>query len=105
MIKTMFLVPTFDNRGRPFPRSFREQLEERLLEFGGFSALPGISGVWRAGDRIYRDVSDQYAVSLQSWKEMPRWLEMVAWVQWRFRQEAIYVEVAGVPEILDRDLT
>jgi hypothetical protein len=31
---------------------------------------------------------------------MPAWSEATDWAQKRFQQEGIYVEVAGVPEIL-----
>ncbi len=57
-------------------------------------------GTWRAGRRTYREVSREYTVSLTTWQQLPTWLAIVEWARERFRQEAIYVEVAGVPEIL-----
>lgn len=101
MIKTMFLVPEKDNRGRRFPAAAWRELEERLLDFGGYSEARGVRGAWTAGDRVYRDVSRQYIVALASWTDLPRWLEVVRWAKERFEQEAIYIEVAGVPEILE----
>ncbi len=100
MVKTMFLVPIRDNEGRPFPRSHWRELEQQLLQFGGFSRTTGVAGTWTDGGRIYRDTSRQYVVSLQSWTQIPAWLEIVRWARERFRQEAIYIEVAGVPEII-----
>ena len=102
MIKTLFLVPIRDSRGRLFRRSTWDELERRLLDaFGGYTELPSVSGAWRAGDRVYQDQSRQYVVSLTSWRQLPAWLELIGWVRERFSQEAIYVEVAGVPEILE----
>jgi hypothetical protein len=101
VIKTLFLVPVNDNAGNPFPWSYWIALENRLMAtFGGFSQTPGVEGVWRAGDRVYRDTSRQYVVSIVSWAQMAEWLDFIRWIRLLFRQEAIYVEVAGVSEIL-----
>ncbi len=100
MIKTVLLVPIRDNEGRLYSRSAWDELEDRLLQFGGLSRTSGVVGVWRSGTRVYRDRSRQYVVSLASWMELPAWLDVVRWARRRFPQEAIYFEVAGVPEIL-----
>ena len=100
MIKTEFLVPIRDNQGRRFPQSTWLELEQRLVQFGGFSRTSGVVGVWQSEGRTYRDVSYRYTVSLASWTALPAWLDMVRWARERFQQEAIYIEVAGVPEIL-----
>ena len=100
MIKTVLLVPVRDNEGRPFPRSAWRALEEQLLQFGGFSRSANVAGVWASGNRIYRDVSRQYVVALTSWTQLPAWLVTVQRVRGLFRQEALYIEVAGIPEIL-----
>lgn len=102
MIKTLIVVPIRDNRGKLFPRSAWDELEQRLLvAFGGYAEAPAVSGRWRVGDRVYADQSRQYVVSLTSWRQMPVWLDIVRWLRERFAQEAIYVEVAGLPEILN----
>jgi hypothetical protein len=101
VIKTLFLVPVNDNAGNPFPWSYWIALENRLMAtFGGFSQTPGVEGVWRAGDRVYRDTSRQYVVNIVSWAQMAEWLDFIRWIRLLFRQQAIYVEVAGVSEIL-----
>jgi hypothetical protein len=100
MIKTIFLVPVHDNTGGPFPESAWLALEERLARFGGFSWRSGVTGAWKAGDHIYRDRSREYTVSLDSWTQLADWLRLVRWAGQRFRQEAIYLEVAGLPEVL-----
>jgi hypothetical protein len=100
MIKTMFLVPVRDNAGEPFPESAWFALEERLARFGGFSWRAGVTGVWSAGGQIYRDRSREYTVSLESWTQPAGWLDVVRWAGRRFRQRAMYIEVAGLPEVL-----
>lgn len=102
MIKTLLLVPIRDNDGRPFPYSAWRDLENRLRSFGGFSRQPLVHGQW-ADDtgRIYRDRSRRYVVSLSSVRAIPAWLAMVEWAQSRFSQEAMYIELAGQPEIVD----
>ena len=102
MIKTVFLVPVRDNEGQPFVRLFWRELESRLIAaFGAFSRISGVIGAWESRGRIYRDRSRQYVVSLTSWRQLPGWLALVDWVRDATRQEAIYIEVAGVPEILE----
>jgi hypothetical protein len=101
VIKTVFLVPLRDNDGRPFAESDWLALEARLLQFGGFSWIDNVAGIWQASGRVYRDVSRQYTVSLKRWIQLPAWLEIVLWVRTHFRQEAIYIEVANVPDILE----
>lgn len=101
MIKTVFLVPTRDNEGRPFTPADWDALDEAILErFDGYTRRFGGEGAWRSGGRVYRDESYEYTISLMSWNRLPAWLDVVRWARQRFRQEAIYIEVAGIPEIL-----
>jgi hypothetical protein len=102
MVKTLMLLPVRDNRGRRLPRRLWRSLDERFLQFGGSSWRNGVRGVWQAGGRVYRDRSREYTVSLTSWLDFPAWLEVVLWAREAFDQQAIYIEVAGVPEILSR---
>lgn len=100
MIKTMFLVPVRDNAGRSFPKSTWRRLDRQLmLAFGGFSAIAEVRGAWESQGRVYRDVSRQYVVALDSWNQFSAWLDVVGWVRETFHQEAIYIEVNGQPEI------
>jgi hypothetical protein len=101
MIKTVVLIPLRDNEGRVFPRSLRRRLEDRLLQFGGLSRTRNVVGIWRSGSTTYRDANYQYTVSLRSWLQLPAWLDVVLWAREQFRQEAMYIEVAGVPEIIE----
>lgn len=101
MVKTLVLIPVVDNDGVPFAEDDWQALESRLLRFGGFSLRAGVEGVWEAGGRIYRDRSREYTVALTSWWLLPAWLDVVDWARAHFRQVALYVEVAGSPEVRD----
>lgn len=100
MVKTMFLVPLVDNDGQPFEAEAWRELERQLMQFGGFTSGIVVEGAWEAGGRIYRDTSRTYLVALESWTQLPQWLEVIRWVREQFRQKAIYVEIAGIPEIV-----
>ena len=39
-------------------------------------------------------------MTADSWTQLADWLRLVRWAGQRFRQEAIYLEVAGLPEVL-----
>jgi hypothetical protein len=75
-------------------------LEQRLTTFGGFSLRTGVTGVWVSGGHTYRDRSLEYTVSLESWLQLAAWLETVQWAGEHTHQAAVYIEVAGIPEIL-----
>jgi len=100
MVKAVLLVPAADNDGQLFLDAHWWALEAKLLDFGGFTRGGDVAGAWKAQGRVFRDESRQYIVALQSWRDLPAWLVVVEWARERFRQEAMFVEVAGVPEIL-----
>lgn len=101
-IKTLFLVPEVDNDGQPFTREDWRWLDQQLRPFGGWSVRPGVQGAWRseARRRWMWDVSREVTVSLASWRDLPGWLRVVRRVGARFGQDALYCEVAGIPEII-----
>jgi hypothetical protein len=104
MIKTLFLVPERDNEGKRFGRARWEHLEHRVMQVSaGFSYRAEVHGTWQSDGRVYRDVSREFTVSLQSWQQFPSWLALVEWIREQFQQEALYIEVAGLPEILVQD--
>lgn len=104
MLRTVLLVPVQDNDGKDFTRGDWDELETRLiLAFGGYTMPGQAEGAWSGeGGHVYRDVSYQYVVSLTTCRQLPAWLEIVEWALVHFHQEAVYVEIAGVPEVLSR---
>lgn len=102
MIKTLVLVPIRDNDGQAFSPADWDLLERKLLErFGGFTGGGMAEGAWSdETGKVYRDISRRYEVALSSWNQLPDWLDVVRWIRVHFRQIAVYVEVAGIPEII-----
>ncbi len=98
----MVLIPARDNDGRDFPRHVWRDLEQQFRGFGGFTRAAHVEGEWENTGRVYRDVSRQYIVVLSSWEQLSAWLAVVRQAQVTFGQQAMYIEVAGVPEILGR---
>lgn len=105
MIETYILVPQKDNNGNPFPVSKLQKLRNTLIdEFGGVSIEEGsIAGYWKGGERIYKDTNDKYMIALGSLTEIPKLLEIVRWVRKEFQQEAVYVNIAGIAEIIGEE--
>ena len=100
VIKTKFLIPVRDNEGRAFEAEAWAELERRLLRFGGASAADRVSGTWENDGGARRETSRQYEVAIESWTDLPDWLDLIRWTRRRFQQQALYVEVAGIPEII-----
>jgi hypothetical protein len=102
MILTSVLVPLSDNDGNPFSRGAFRDFEEMLLDrFGGWTDSGIKGGAWRdEGGTSYRDQLRQYDISLQSWREVPAFLEVVEFVAVHFRQLAVFYTIAGIPDIM-----
>lgn len=100
MIKTLILVPIQDNEGQPFEPQAWTELEHKLLQFGGFTDGGLVQGAWTDNGQTYRDTNRRWEVALTSWTQLPVWLEVAQWTRTRFRQVAIYIEIAGIPEII-----
>ena len=101
LIRTMFLMPVRDNNGAPFSKQDWQELERRLaLKVGGFTVHTGVRGAYADDGKIYPDESREYIASISSWTALGDWLEVLRWAKGRFGQNFLYVEVAGVPELL-----
>ena len=100
MVKTVLLVPKANNDGRAFGPGVWGQLEERLLRWGGLSREADVDGWWVSDGKTYSDRSRRYVVALPSWRDLAAWLEVVDWARVAFGQHAMFVEVAGIPEVL-----
>lgn len=97
MIKTLILIPEHDNAGEPFETGDFREFEAQLRDVkGGFTMRAGIVGEWEG----YQDANREYVVAIDSWLELAGWLDVALSAIARFRQDAVYIEVAGVPEIL-----
>ena len=101
MIETAVLLPRADNLGARFPPRVWREVEQRLLTLaGGWTFAGEVSGAWLADGTTYRDVSREYTVTLESWRQVATFLAFADWARLALRQEAIYVSIAGIPEIL-----
>ena len=102
LVKTIVLVPEADNSGRPFTEDDWAWLEQQLRPFGGWSVRVGVTGAWRSDTsrRWMRDASREVTVGIDGWTVLPRWLGLVKRIGKRFGQEAMYVEVAGIPDTI-----
>jgi hypothetical protein len=100
VIEAVVLIPEAGNTGDTYSPRLWRRLEDRLIaRFGGFSVAGNVCGAWRSQERLYTDVSRQYVVALASWWHLPAWPQLVDWARTTFRQEALYVKVAGIPEV------
>lgn len=102
MIKTLLYVPVADNEGRQFTIDQWSALEAKLAQFGGYSFQADVHGAWIDQGVVYRDENRAYSVALGSIRLLPAWVEVVEWALVTFVQEALYVEVNGVPEVIRR---
>ena len=102
MIKTVLYVPEADNAGTLFAPRLWRSLERRVRQFGGYSVQGDLLGVWTADGRVYQDRNRVYTVVLSSIRQLPAWVATVEWVLATIRQEAVYVEINGAPEIVPR---
>lgn len=104
MIKTMFLLPEQDNSGVDWEDDKLSALETVLLDaFGGYTVDGLVHGAWRSPyGKEMRDSCIRYVVALDSIAKLSAWVDLIHDVLVDFDQQAIYVEVAGIPEIINR---
>lgn len=102
MIETFFYLPRFDNDGKPFERHQVNQLRETIIDqFGGLTIEEATSsGYWKEGGKVYKDINDKYIIGLESLQQITDLLKLVKQVRKDFRQEAIYLNVNGIVEII-----
>jgi hypothetical protein len=101
MIKTVIFLPERDNDGHLFGPALWAEVEDRLSAvFGGFTRQDGYKGVWPSESGVvYRDDNVAFTVAMTV-RQLPAWVAFAEWALVAFAQEAVYVEVAGSPEIL-----
>jgi hypothetical protein len=101
MIEALVLIPIAGNDGRRFPDDVLLELRRRLVDVaGGLTIEHEVSGVWIAPDgREVTEPMTPYSVALRSWWQMPEFLRIVEWAREALWQQAMFVKIAGVPEI------
>jgi hypothetical protein len=101
MIKATILIPKRDNAGLPFDRRTLQAFEARFADLAeGFSITRDVEGVRRYEGTTYVDRSDRYEMAMADWDGVAPFLELARWARVWFRQEAIYIEIAGIPQII-----
>ncbi len=102
MIQSTIIVPVQDNDGQPFERRQWDALEARLLALaGGWTRQPESEGAWAGPDgRVHTDRSRLYMLAFGSWRTLGDFIALADWVRVEFRQEAVMVVIAGIPDVL-----
>ncbi len=99
MIEATLFVPTRYNDGRPIRRTTRRELRDRPAVLGGGLTISGIStGFWLSAGRSYEERVRSYTVALDSWWQLPEFLQIVEWAREALEQEAMFVRIAGIAE-------
>lgn len=106
MILASVLIPETDNTGNEvLPETIERLCNHLLRDFGGFSKTPGVIGAWRTNiggrERVFHDRLCRYDVALDSWLALPLFIDFITHAQQVLHQQAMYVTIAGIPEILD----
>jgi hypothetical protein len=100
VISTTLLLPEAGNDGQPFPTCLFSELESRLLDAGGggLTVRTGLRGYWLDDTgRAHEDASErEYLVALPL-AGIPEWLATLEWAKRLFRQESLFVTLAGQP--------
>ena len=102
-IRVVLPIPRYDNLGRRFRARHWLRWEAHLRGVsGGFTRLQGTAiGVWVSPDATsFVDRSRIHLLALRSWQQLGAWLRVVEFARQLFEQEAMYTEIARVPEIL-----
>lgn len=102
MIESFFLLPRADNDGQPFTDQQIKHLRETIIDqFGGLTVEENTAtGFWKEGQELYKDNNDKYLIALESLQQIPELLQLVKQVRQDFDQEAIYLNVNGIVEII-----
>lgn len=102
MFYARLFVPVADDAGARFAKADWLELEGRLLtRLGGFHIEGERRGAWRSDSgREDHEVSRVYAIALDSVRQISDFIAIADWARQHFREEAIFVEIDGRPEIL-----
>jgi hypothetical protein len=97
-----FLLPTFDNEGRRFPKSEFERVRRELTDrFGGITAFmrsPAV-GLWTDEEgEIRRDTLAIFEVMTDT-LDRPWWRDYRAQLEQRFRQDEIVLRASTIDRL------
>lgn len=100
LIETFIMVPKQNNDGKAFPPSKYDNLNREIIEqFGGLT-IEHATGFWSDGEKVYQDRNYKYIIGIQSLKQVAEILELARYIRKEFKQEAVYVNVSGIAEIV-----
>ena len=102
-IETLIMIPVADNDRVPFDDAAFVELHRRLAAVAEGSTRRGPPmGFWidPADGAEYNEAVFEYEIDLESWLSIPAFIEVALWARHFFRQRAILIKIAGVPEIL-----
>lgn len=102
MFQAFILIPVLDNDGNPLRRQDYDEFEVELAEFpGGFTLRGQVTGGWVDTERLYREPMFEYELGLDSLRKVAGLVQIAEAACGRFRQLAIFIKVAGIPEIIE----
>lgn len=101
MFEVTIRIPEADNDGNPFPREMLRDLAQRIAEtFGGYELRGRSEGRWVEAGQLFIDRNTVIAIWLDSFRQVAAFIDLADHVRVTFRQLAIGVTVAGIPEVL-----
>ncbi|PZC48586.1 MAG: hypothetical protein DK306_000849 [Chloroflexi bacterium] len=102
MFYVKFLVPVTDKAGQAVRSEAWDRLAGRILDVvGGFQQTRVVAGAWRSDSgQVFHEESREYVMALDSMRQVADFLALVDWAAAAFAQAAMFVEVAGIPEVL-----
>ena len=100
-IEAILTVPVADNDGAAFTTDEWVELHVRLGQVSGGATRRGPQqGTWTdpATGELFEEPVFEFEVGLESWFDLPAFLDVVVWTQSHFRQIAVRFKVAGIAE-------
>lgn len=104
LIETYILIPTHYNNGKPIEEAKIERIELEYLEkFGGVTIEYNASkGLWKdpSNGKIYPDHHHKFITAIGGWHQVPDLLKIAEDIKKELHQEAIYINIAGIPDFI-----
>jgi len=102
MMETYILVPKTYNDGKPVEDEKWEALKMMYLErMGGVTIEKDPKeGLWVDDGTLYEDKPVKYVCAIKSLKQIKDIIEIAEWVRDEWKQECVYVSVAGMADYI-----